>query len=346
MKSKEISMQVKEAIIRLKKQHKSIREIAKTLGVAKSTVGYILKKKESTGELNNIERLGRQWKTTKVDDRRILSLVKKNPFTTSTEVKNTLEKVGVSLSKSTIKRRLHECKYRGFTTRCKPLVTFKNRKARLDFARKHLKKPPMFWNKILWTDETKINLYQNDGKRKVWQKKGTAHDPKYTTSCVKHGGGSVMAWACMAANGTGSLVFIDDVTADRSSKMNSEVYRAILSAHIQPNATKLIGRRFTVQVDNDPKHTAKATQDFLKAKKWNILQWPSQSPDLNPIEHAFHLLKTRLKAERPTNKQQLKVAAVKAWQSISREETQNLSFENMGSRLQAVIDCKGFSSKY
>ena len=96
-----------------------------------------------------------------------------------------------------------------------------------------------------------------------------------------------MAFACMAANGTGSLVFIDDVTADRSSKMNSEVYRAILSAHIQPNATKLIGHRFTVQVDNDPKHTAKATQDFLKAKKWNILQWPSQSPDLNPIELLF-----------------------------------------------------------
>ncbi|MCJ8744355.1 hypothetical protein PDJAM_G00117660 [Pangasius djambal] len=48
---------------------------------------------------------------------------------------------------------------------------------------------------------------------------------------------------------------------------------------------------------------------------------------LNPIEHAFHLLKIRLKAERPTNKQQLKVA------------------KNMGSRLQAVIDCKGFSSK-
>ncbi len=42
MKSKEISMKVKEAIIKLKKQHKSIREIAKTLGVARSTVGYIL----------------------------------------------------------------------------------------------------------------------------------------------------------------------------------------------------------------------------------------------------------------------------------------------------------------
>ncbi len=71
---------------------------------------------------------------------------------------------------------------------------------------------------------------------------------------------------------------------------------------------------------DDPKHTAKVTQEFLKVKKWNILKWPSQSPDLNPTEHAFHLLKTKLKAERPTNKQQLKSDAVKAWQSITKEE--------------------------
>ncbi len=80
-----------------------------------------------------------------------------------------------------------------------------------------------------------------------------------------------------------------------------------------------IGWRFIVQEDNDPKHKAKASQQFLKVKKWNILQWPNQSPDFNPIEHAFHLLKTKLKAERPTNKQQLKSAAAKARQSITNE---------------------------
>ena len=76
---------------------------------------------------------------------------------------------------------------------------------------------------------------------------------KHTTLSVKHGGGSVAAWTCMAANGTGSLVFFDDVTADRSSRMNSEVYRVILSAQIQSNAARLIGRHFTVEIDNDPK---------------------------------------------------------------------------------------------
>uniref|UniRef100_A0A8C5MV28 Transposase Tc1-like domain-containing protein n=1 Tax=Leptobrachium leishanense TaxID=445787 RepID=A0A8C5MV28_9ANUR len=274
MRSKELSLSVKQAIIRLKKQNKPIREIARTLGVAKTTVWNILKKKERTGELSNTKRPGRPRKTTVVDDRRILSLVKKTPFTTVGQIKNTLQEVGVCVSKSTIKRRLHQSKYRGFTTRCKPLVSLKNRKARLEFAKQHLTKPSQFWNKIQWTDETKINLYQGDRKRRVWRRKGTAHDPKHTTSSVKHGGGSVMAWACMAANGTGSLVVIDDVTADKSRRMNSEVFRAILSAHIQPNAAELIGRRFTVQMDNDPKHTAKATKELLKGQKWNVMQWP------------------------------------------------------------------------
>ncbi len=107
----------------------------------------------------------------------------------------------------------------------------------------------------------------------------------------------------MASSGTGILVFSDDVTEDRSSRKNSEVYRDILSAQIQSNAEKLIGRRFIVQVDNEPKQTAKATQEFLKVKKWNILQLQSQSPEFNPFEYAFHLLKTKLQAERPTNKQ-------------------------------------------
>lgn len=71
------------------------------------------------------------------------------------------------------------------------------------------------------------------------------------------------------------------MTADGSSRMNLEVYRAKLSASIQLNAAKVIGLRFTADMNNDPKHKAKTTKD---------LQWPSQSPSLNPIELASQLL--------------------------------------------------------
>ena len=108
------------------------------------------------------------------------------------QVKDILGEFGISLLRSKIKRCLHECKYREFTLKCKPLVTVKNIKARLGFARKPFKKSAQFWDKILWTDETKINPYQNYGKRKARGRKGRAHDPKHTSASVKHGEGSVM----------------------------------------------------------------------------------------------------------------------------------------------------------
>ncbi len=55
------------------------------------------------------------------------------------------------------------------------------------------------------------------GKQKCGDKKGTAKDPKHTASSVKHGGGGVMAWACMAVSGTGPLNFTDDLMYDDSS---------------------------------------------------------------------------------------------------------------------------------
>lgn len=70
----------------------------------------------------------------------------------------------------------------------------------------------------------------------MWRKKGFDYDPKHTSSSGTHGGGSVLAWAYMVASETGS--FIDDVTQDCSSRMNSEVYRNFWSANLQRNASK------------------------------------------------------------------------------------------------------------
>ncbi len=75
------------------------------------------------------------------------------------------------------------------------------------------------------------------------------------------------------------------------------------------------------------------------------MQWPSQSPDLDPIEHAFHLLKTKLKGKCPKNKQELKTVAVEAWQASPGMKTQRLVM-SMRSRLQAVMTAKDLQTKY
>ncbi len=114
--------------------------------------------------------------------------------------------------------------------------------------------------------------------------------------------------------------------------------------NIQENATRFIGKCFILHQDNDPKHPASSVKQFIRTKKWKVLDCPSQSPDLNPIEHEFHQLKRRVKAETPQNKQQLELAALKAGKSISKDETKSLVM-SMDHRLTAVIVRKGSATK-
>ena len=68
--------------------------------------------------------------------------------------------------------------------------------------------------------------------------------------------------------------------------MDGAKYRRILDENLLQSAMNLkLGRRFTFQQDNDLKHKAKSTLGSLKKKKINVLERPSQSPDLNPTEH-------------------------------------------------------------
>ncbi len=118
-------------------------------------------------------------------------------------------------------------------------------------------------------------------------------------------------------------MFSDEVTEDRSGWVNSEVYTDIL-AQIHPNGAKLIWRRFIVQMDNYPNTYSKCNPGVFEGKKVEY----SQSPCLNPIS----LVKDKTKGKKETNKQQLKSAAVKTWQCITKEETQSLVM-SMSSRL-------------
>ncbi len=116
-----------------------------------------------------------------------------------------------------------------------------------------------YWNHVLWSDETKINVFSSDGVKRVWQQPGEEYKDKCVLPTVKHGGGGVMVWGCMSAAGTGELQFIEGT-------MNANMYCDTLKQSRIPSLQRLC-RRAVFQHDNDPKHTSKSTTALLKKRR-------------------------------------------------------------------------------
>ena len=144
---------------------------------------------------------------------------------------------------------------------------------------------------------------------------------------------------CFAAAGTGKLAHIEGT-------MNSNDNQKILRENFSPSVRYLrLGCGWILQQDNDLKHTSKSTQDCLTKKKPKVLEWPNQSPDLNPIEMLWFDLKRALHARKPSNLKELRTFRDEEWAKISPDWCRRL-ITDYRKRLVAVIAAKVGSTKY
>lgn len=336
---KELALKVRQTVIRLHEKGKGYKKIAETLHISKNTVAKVIQNYKRRGHASAVSRRpGRPGKMTPRAARSLIRKVKNHPEVSAAALAQSLADGGlVTVSAQTVRRTLHKHNMHGRRPRRKPLLQARHKTARLSFAKDHVMKAVSFWDKILWSDETKINLFGSDGKQYVWRHPNEEYEDKNLVPTVKHGGGSLMAWGCMSSKGVGTLYFIDGI-------MKAADYCAILEQHMLPSLSQL-GRGAWFQHDNDPKHAAKLTTDFLQRKRVKVLQWPSMSPDLNPIEHLWGVLKRKVEERQPKNLQQLKEVVLEEWKGIDSEVCRNL-VHSMPRRVAAVVENRGGHTKY
>lgn len=336
MTGRQISYQVRNLIINDCKRGVPQRKIAEKYKISKSAVQKLFKKFLNTGTVADQPGRGRMRSTTWRDDANIIRMVKKDPKTT---VRNLRESLHLTISDRTVRRRLREANLHSHFARKRPFINNRNKKKRLEFAKKYANQPMEFWKRVLWTDESKFELFGCKRRLRVWRKTGEELEDRHLQKTVKHGGGNIMVWGCFSWEGVGQLVKIDGI-------MTADTYINILRENLEVSLIRLgLEDNFILQQDNDPKHTAKKTKIFLNSNHIKILDWPPQSPDLNPIENLWSILDKNVDKIGVTNENNYFDTLQQTWENLDLNHLHNL-VESMPRRLAAVIKTKGGHTKY
>ena len=190
MEKKEYSNYLRAVVIKHFFNRDSEREIACKVLIPCSSVNYMITKYKPMKCIGNMIGRGRKRKTTIHTDRIIQRKIKTDRRKSSTSVKAELQtELNITISETTIRRRAHEIGLYGRVARKKPYLNKANRGKRLVYARTYRGKPLGFWNNVIWSDESKFNLFGSYGKVMVWRSIKEELKPRCTVPTVKHGRG-------------------------------------------------------------------------------------------------------------------------------------------------------------
>lgn len=334
----------KSAILLLQNGH-TLREVADKLSIGRGSVARI--KEEAKLELPK-SKGGRPRVLSPANEIYCIQQVTRKRVPDAVKVTKGLENdLGIKCHPETVRRVLRRKGLDAIEKPKKPLLKDKHVKARLAWCLAHKDWTQDDWRRVIWSDETKINRFNSDGRQWVWVRSNEELQNHHCKLTVKHGGGGIMLWSAITYAGVGWICRI-------SGNMDKTLYKEILEDDLEQTIAhtceKLGLRRDQVifQHDNDPKHTSKSVKEYLEQQSYKVMEWPSQSPDLNPIENMWSLLKRRLNdfESAPKGMEDLNERVTKVWyEQISPEECRKV-IDSMPKRIKACIKAKGRWTKY
>lgn len=294
-------------------------EIARNTGNNERLVQRYYKKYRLQQPIPPKIKIGRPPKFSGTINTRIGQMVKSKPLITSNEIASKLnEKSSISISARTVRRKLKVLDYDCGKPKVVPLLTDTHVKKRLEFYEMYKN---LDWKTVIFSDESVFQLSPNIIK--CWSKKGQSvivPRKKYDDK--------VMVWGAFSFYGSSELHLVDGI-------LNGVGYTGVLDSTLEPFILQKHRNYEYFQQDNAPCHTCRHAKEYFAQKKIEILTWPANSPDLNPIENLWGILKIKVARRCPKTKNELKSILNEEWKKITDEIRHNL-VNSMPKRLEKL----------
>ena len=246
-----------------------------------------------------------------------------------------------TISERSIRKYLIHNDLRAFRKSKKALLTTKMVKKRFEWAKKMQSKEDGFWDKVIFSDESYISLYSGHPiyTRRSKNSKDSFLNARNYNMAPKHPI-KVMIWGCFSRKGVGMVKVVNET-------MKSESYIDVLKNKLIPSARQMFGdNEYIFQDDSAPCHRSKIVKKFEVENQIDVLEWPGNSPDMNPIENLWAILKQKVNSYQPKTRTELVSSIVRVWHHEIPIELCEKLVDSMNKRISTLYQNKGGPTKY
>ena len=326
-------------------------KISEMTGVPKSTVADIIGRAKQRHEqgLDPTTNYIRPKICSKDEKQKLLQLVDQDPFATISEIQASDQLSHTPLasaSQRTIRRILNIENIVSRVARKKPFLKDDHKKARLEWCLQRQNWTLEEWKRVTWTHESTFELGGGGGgRRRCWRQRGVikAYNSQYLKPTFKSGRSSVMIWGSIIYGFKGPMTILNE------GRMNGSKYiTMVLMPHLIPFWIKMSEHYGIVEVMEEGArvHTAKMCSTYREADGLISVAWPAQSPDLNPIENLWSIMKYEIsKLPNPQSVDKMTLLLEERWNQLTPEIWKGL-IESMPQRIKACIEAQGGSTRY